>query len=429
LAGGVAKTALDLLAGDEARSKRAGLETRGVGLNHPDIASVLGVATFSGASVTDKTAPTVPTFYACARLLSDMVGMLPVKCYRRTGDGREEAIDAPVNALVSRSPSPAFTAFQTRKQAQEGVIYGGNGYLRVWRNRYMEPEEMQWIAPATVKPMRMETPDGRVRIQYEVTQTGGRNVLLQPWDLVHIRHHSADGIMGRSVVSLLRETVGTQMAQRDFAASVMKNGARFPGVLKAPPATTPEKMKEAARQWRQVHEGPEHAGKTPVLMPGWEWLANNGMSLADQEFLESRKFERSEIATAFGIPEVLLGNSEKTSSWGTGIETLINGFLSTSLNPWLVNWEQALDHALLSEAQKDQGYYFRFNRRALLQVALEAQAKFFREMRDIGVYSVNDIRALLEENDIEGGDDYAKPFNGSGGTPSPAPAAAQPGDN
>jgi HK97 family phage portal protein len=109
------------------------------------------------------------------------------------------------------------------------------------------------------------------------------------------------------------------------------------------------------------------------------------MTLADAEFLESRKFERTEIATLYRIPEVLLGNSDKTSSWGTGIETLTNGFLAFSLGPWLVNWEQALNFTLLTEQEKRDGYYFRFTRGALLQVALEAQAKFFREMRDIGV--------------------------------------------
>ena len=83
----------------------------------------------------------------------------------------------------------------------------------------------------------------------------------------------------------------------------------------------------------------------------------------------------------------------------------------------MVNWEQALAATLLTEDEKRAGFYFRFTREALLQVAKEAQAKFFREMRDIGVYSVNDIRAKLEENDLPDniGDDYRLPFNGSGG--------------
>ena len=85
----------------------------------------------------------------------------------------------------------------------------------------------------------------------------------------------------------------------------------------------------------------------------------------------------------------------------------------------MINWEQALAITLLSEDEKAAGFYFRFTREALLQVAKEAQAQFFREMRDIRVYSVNDIRAKLEENDLPDaiGDDYRLPFNSSGGAP------------
>ena len=49
-------------------------------------------------------------------------------------------------------------------------------------------------------------------------------------------------------------------------------------------------------------------------------------------------------------------------------------------------------------------------------------------MRNIGVYSVNDIRAKLDEPLIEGGDDYSKPFNANASAqpakaePEPAPA-------
>lgn len=175
-------------------------------------------------------------------------------------------------------------------------------------------------------------------------------------------------------------------------------------------------------------EGADNAGRTPILWGGWDYKAVNGMSMQDAEFLESRKFERTEISTLFRIPEVILGNSDKASSWGTGIETLTNGFLQFCLNPWLINWEQSLNYTLLSIEEQAAGYYFEFNRRALLSVALETQAKFLREMRDIGAYNRNDVRGFIGENHLpagQGGDDYDKPFNGSGGTATAEPATKQ----
>lgn len=424
--------AKDLLEADARRtaSARAAASSRSLSqetyrLTDARLADVLGTATSSGATVTELSALSVPTFSACAGLLSDMLGMLPCKLYQKTPAGREEVEDHPAHRLVSRDPSESLTAYQLRKLAQDGVSYGGNGYIRVWRNQFYEPEEIGWLRPCDVTPVAYKTNDGRLRVKYKVN--GERKELTRA-DVVHVFGMSLDGVSGISNLRLLRESLGTQISQRTQAATIFKNGARFPGFLKAPVGLTKEQMDDARADWAAKQEGSANSGRTPILRGEWQYAAINGMSLEDAEFLDSRKFERSEVATMFRIPEVLLGNSDKASSWGTGIETLTNGFLAFSLNPWLVNWESALRVTLLTEEEKARGYYFRFNRGALLQVALEAQAKFFREMRDIGVFSVNDVRRRLEENDLPDGigDNYRLPFNGSGGAT--AQASAQPSE-
>lgn len=378
----------------------------------------LGLKSSAGINVTSEIAATVPTFHACAGLLSDMIGMLPCKLYRKTASGREEQSDHPAARLISISTGSHHTPFELRQLTQQGPCYGGNGFIRVWRDSYFEPQELEWLRPCDVE-IKTYREGGRRRVAYAVE---GVKEPLTRANIIHVRSLSSDGVSGISPVRALRESLGLSVAQRTQAGSLMANGARFPGILSSPPNVTPEQLEDARKEWAKRQEGSENVGRTPVLRGDWKYTAVQGMSMADAEFLESRKFERTEIATMFRIPEILLGNSDKTSSWGTGIETITNGFLAFSLNPWLINWEQALAITLLSEKEKAAGYYFRFTREALLQVAKEAQARFFREMRDIGVYSVNDIRAKLEENDLPDaiGDDYRLPFNGSGGAPASA---------
>ena len=373
----------------------------------------LGAASSSGVNVSESVAATVPTFHACAGLLSDMIGMLPCKLYRKTPNGREEQTDHLAAQLISLTTGSHHTPFELRQLTQQGPCYGGNGFVRVWRDGFYQPVELEWLRPCDVE-IRTHKENGRRRVTYAID--GVRETLTRS-DVIHVRSLSSDGVSGISPVRALRESLGLSVSQRTQAGKLMANGAKFPGILVAPPNVTAEQLADARTEWAKRQEGSENAGRTPVLRGDWKYTAMQGMSMADAEFLESRKFERTEIATMFRIPEVLLGNSDKTSSWGTGIETLTNGFLAFSLNPWLINWEQALSATLLTEEEKRSGFYFRFTREALLQVAKEAQAKFFREMRDIGVYSVNDIRAKLEENDLPDniGDDYRLPFNGSGG--------------
>lgn len=428
-----ARTALDLLASDEARTiravGRAALEKRSASsesyLDRPSmrlIDALGGTASASGARVSETSASTVPMFNACVGILSDMIGMLPCKLHLKTDGGSIIAKDHPAHRCLAVAPGDLQTPFELRQQTQDGVGYGGNGYIRVWRDSYYQPGELQWIPPNEVNAEIIVRPDGRKFARFNLK--GVREPLTRA-DIIHVHTRTVDGLVGISPVRQLRESIGLSITQRLQASKIYANGARFPGFVVTPTTLRKEQIDDFRTEWAAKQEGTENAGKTPILWGGYDYKAVNGMSMADAEFLESRKFERTEISTLFRIPEVIMGNSDKASSWGTGIETLTNGFLQFCLNPWLVNWEQSLNYTLLSMEEQANGYYFEFNRRALLSVALETQAKFLREMRDIGVYSRNDARGFLGENHLsieQGGDDYDRPFNGSGGTASADPA-------
>ena len=107
----------------------------------------------------------------------------------------------------------------------------------------------------------------------------------------------------------------------------------------------------------------------------------------------------------------MIGDST-ASNWGTGIEQQTLGFLNFCLDPHLVGWEQSLAHTLLTTAEQNEGYYFKFDRDQLANVALEARANFFKAMREMKVFSPNDVRAELGYARLtpeQGGDDYGNP--------------------
>jgi len=136
-----------------------------------------------------------------------------------------------------------------------------------------------------------------------------------------------------------------------------------------------------------------------------------------------RRFELQEIARFYGVPTSLIGDTTNATSFGSGIEQMTLGFLNFCLDPHLKAWEQSLAMTLLTTAEQRGGYYFRFDRDELANVALEARAAFFETMRMTGVYSVNDIRAKMDEpllTDEQGGNNYSLPFNNQGGVKSPA---------
>jgi hypothetical protein len=71
------------------------------------------------------------------------------------------------------------------------------------------------------------------------------------------------------------------------------------------------------------------------------------MSAADAQFLEGRKFQRSEIAMFFGVPPFLLGDVEKTTSWGSGIDSMGTAFVQYTAQDWITMWEQSIVRDLL----------------------------------------------------------------------------------
>lgn len=405
------------------REERSALETSDL-INPKNwlLDALIGAQSATGARVNDHTAASVPVFAACVDLLSDMVAKLPVKLYRKLeGGDAEELREHPAYRVIA-NPSESQTSFEFRQLVQAGHGYGGNGYARVLRDQRNDPVELYWLRPCDVTPQRFRRADGS---RFDLYFINGEPLPLRRNEILHVRGPSLDGLCGMSKIRQLRESLGLSLTQREKAGKIAGNGEAFPGVLSTPTSLKPEQVNEARAEWNKATSG-ENYGKVAILHGAWSYASANGMTLADAEFMESRKFERTEICTLFRIPEVLLGNSDKTSSWGTGIETLTNGFLTLTLDPILVNWEQSLNLTLLTAVERESGHYFKFNRRALLAVLLESQANFFRTLRDIGAINNDEVRALLEMNRIPGGagQNFAQPFNGSGGAAkSETPAA------
>jgi len=138
-----------------------------------------------------------------------------------------------------------------------------------------------------------------------------------------------------------------------------------------------------------------------------------GMSNEDAQFLETRKFQVEEIARFYGCPLALIGSTEKSTSWGSGIVELVLGFVKFTVSPACTQWEQALNMTLLTEREIEAGYYFQHNLAALLRGDLKTRYEAYSIGRQNGWLSANDVRGLEEMNDLPDstGDIYLQPSN------------------
>lgn len=372
-----------------------------------NISHLIGYGVSSGTPVNEKSAMSVAAVTACVSLLSNLIAKLPIFLYRETEKGPIEVKDHPGIQLISRMPCELHTSFELRQLMETGRQLGGNGYARVYRNSVFDPVAIEWLAPCDVNAQLITRASGQKFVAYYVA--GEKKVLLRD-EIIHVRGISSNGYTGISPIAMLRESIGTALSQTQAAATLMKNGAKFSGFLVSSTQLKKEVLDDARDEFNANYSGFNNAGKVPILNGNFDFKQTNGMSMADAQFIESRRFELQEIARAYQVPAFMIGDSN-ASNWGTGMEQQTLGFLNFCFDNHLKCWEESLAMTLLTADEIRKGYYFKFDRDEVASVALEARANFYKAMREMQVLSANEVRSELGYATIpdEGMDAHTNP--------------------
>lgn len=381
----------------------------------------VGSETASGAFVTPDRAMKVGTVYACVRILSEAIGQLPLRLYRRDGEGRLPATDHPLHHVLAHRPNRWQTAYEFRQMAVSHICLRGNFFALIIRSRGRVLE----LIPLDPRRVGVEQAADQ-SLTYTYQRHDGRSVQFKGGrngEIFHVRGLTTDGVMGLSPIGAAREAIGLAMQTEAHGARLFKQGANMGGVLKVERALTEEAVTRLKKQLDEKHSGTANVGKWLVLEEGMD-AANIGMTNEDAQFLETRKFQRSDIAMFFGIPPHMLGDVEKATSWGSGIEQQGIGFLQYTVNPWLVRFEQAGARDLLTD-DEELDLYLRHNVEALLRGDFKSRQEGLQIQRRNGVINANEWRAIEEKNPRtdDDGDAYIVEMNM---TPSPQPSEDKP---
>jgi phage portal protein BeeE len=121
---------------------------------------------------------------------------------------------------------------------------------------------------------------------------------------------------------------------------------------------------------------------------------------------------REQVLTlGFGVPSFLVNDTEKTTTWGSGIEQMMLGFYTLTMRPYLERWESAINNALLTPGQRASGVYAEFDFDALLRADMTGRANYYSQMVQNGILSRNEVRARENLPPFVGGDTYTAQVN------------------
>ncbi|MEO9297575.1 phage portal protein [Devosia alba] len=366
-----------------------------------------GTLTASGASVTPDKSMRVAAVYAAVRVRCGVVANMPIHIKRRVDDRtREDAVDHPSWKLMRRRPNGWQTPAQFKRMMQAHLILRGNAYALIARSR----GEVQSLIP--LHPDRVECKQNNdLTLEYTYTRKDGRKIKLAQNEVFHLVGLTLDGVHGVSAITYARETIGLSLTMEDHGASTFRNGARVSTVLKHPGKLGPEGTENLRASLDSFRAGGEKEGKALILEEGMD-AAPLAMTAQDAQWIESRKFSRTDIAMFLGVPPHMIGDTEKNTSWGTGIESQTQGFVTFSAEDDLTIWEETINRDLIGD---DVDVYARFNRAALVRGDIKARWEAHVKALQWGVSSPNEIRALEDQNPRDGGDVYYDPPNTAGG--------------
>lgn len=351
----------------------------------------------SGVAVNDETALTYAAIYACNLILAQSIAQLPIGLYRTTPDGDTlPANNRPEHRLVAVAPSPLYTSYTLRSTLQFHLGLRGNCYARIKRDGRGGAREMIILHPAYVRSFFHEG-----RLYYEVTPNpaGGYPItareILTPDDILHVPALSTDGINGRSPITLLKDTIGIGLGNRNYISKIQKRGGRSDAILKHPQKLATEQVANL----RENFKGAMLRGDIPVLENGVDYMSVS-LSPIDAEFINTHKVTSRDIYAAYRVPPHMAGDLERATF--SNIEQQSLEFVKNTLLPWIKNWEEELKRKLLPIDLQDT-HFFRFNVEGMLRGDIKGRMEAYTKAVQWGILNRDEVRDLENRNRIPDG--------------------------
>ena len=341
----------------------------------------------------------VSAVWASVELLADNIASLPIFVYEREAgrDGHKQlARDTSLWTLLHESPNNQHTPMEFWQYLVMNYLLRGNAYARLIRNSAGEVISMVPLSADQVEVEVLRDKSQAVIYKYYYE---GQVAVYSPESILHWRD-KGNGVVGMSRLDYMRSTINVAVNAQNHTANVFKKAAKRPGVFMIDKLLTEEQRSAIRRNYRGLVEGNDD--DLLVLEAGAKFEPLN-MTPADVQLLETRKFSVEDIARWFGIPSAMINDKEKTTTWGTGIDQLIQGFYKFRLRPMLESLEQALEKRILTPAQRRK-YTVEFSLDAILRGSLKDRLEIGAQAVQNGLMSRNEWRQLENMPPVEGAD-------------------------
>lgn len=369
-----------------------------------------------GDSCSESAAMKLSSVDRCIELISDSMGKLPI--YIMDRNTRERLPDHPLSNLLTLRPNEAQTPFVAKKMTEANRL-GGNGYELIVRDpSTLTPKELIPVPRELVVPF-LDSSSGHV--WYNVIHPfTGEPITVHRMDMMHVMSYSRNGWKGISVLERASEVIAAGRAAQQYNLNYYANGGQPAGVLQTDADLAgyaeveiggkKEKVskKDLIRsEWEKRHAGPTNAQRIAILDYGLKYTPIS-ISNKDAQFVEQKEISVQDIARFYGVPlyKLQAGKQSYSSNEQNSIEYVVG-----TLHPIVSAYEEEMSWKLLSPADVRKGLRVRVNMLAELRGDFDSRGNWYKAMKETGAFGVNDILALEDLPDVEGGDEHQASLN------------------
>jgi HK97 family phage portal protein len=345
--------------------------------------------TTAGVSVSQQSSLGLASVYRAVSLISGTIATLPLKSYRDLPDGTRSR----VGSFLDQPGGPdGLTQFEWTELVLVHLLLWGNAYLLHQIGGAGQLLGLIPVHPSAVEVKPVDSKEEQAKFgpwtkYFTLTMTDGSKQDLTPLELTHVPAMSTDGLKGMSPIEVNRQAIGTGLAGDRAAAKMFANGGFMAGIVTSEDDVDAEEAKAIKAGLDAKISGPNNAGQLAFVNRNLKFTPWT-MPATDAQFIESRIHQVEEVSRIFGIPPHLLGQTEKQTSWGSGVTEQNRGLSRYTLMPWTSRIEQRLSRLLVNKQLCEYDYA------GLLQGSAQEELQMLIDQVSAGLITVDEARRV-----------------------------------
>lgn len=348
--------------------------------------------------VSERTAMSIGAVYACVSLIGGALASLPLETYRLV-DGLGEEYRSDLWDVFNREMHPRWAAAVGWEFGAQSLLLHGDLLMEIIRTSRFSPTIMGLKPYHALQVDPQPYPEDPDRLFYRLWDERGQMKVVDQDDMIHVPGPGFDGRRGMSQIRhVLRRPVSLAAAGAEQADSMLSNMRPDLVLTQEKEAKKLESgdIDDLRRQWLERYAGPAGKNGAPVILTGGMDIKQISITPQDAQLLELVSLSVEDTARVFGVPPFMIGYTDKTTGWGSGVEQMGIGFHRYTMQRHLVKIQAEMNRKVF---RGDRTRYVEFDADKLevgdLKSRMEAARIAFGRAGESGWITRGEVRRMF----------------------------------